>query len=667
MLRRAGPLLDSVIIFLATAALIGPLFKARYLAFWGSIESTFIADARFLIEHWPHPQWQPLWYTGTRWDYIYPPALRYGTALTSMIFGYAPVKAYHVYTAFFYCAGIVGVYLLIRTGSGSRAAGWLGAAGTALLSPSFLFLPTLRHDSPFWSPQRLHVLVAYGEGPHITSVALLPFALAFAWRALERRTAADLALASIFCAAVVSHNFYGATALAILYPILVWSLGVTRKDWRWLWRAAAIPALAYGLTAFWFTPSYLRVTSGNLRLVAEPGNAWSVWATVAVAALFGFITWRLARGRTDRAWPVFVCGAALFLSLMVIGYSYFHFLVSGNPIRLAPELDLALILGAVLALDWLWRSPGIAGRGAAFLMVAAGFATSIGYVRHAWTLFPLAPDYRERVEYQIPEWIAKNMPDARVHAVGSVRLWLDTWRDVAQLGGGSDQGLINGRAVASQWEVNQGHDPTAAMLWLQAMGVETVYVSDKQSQEIYKDFANPAKFQGMLPVLYDDGRGNAIYKVPRRYLPRVRVVEATAIGAASAPRSGSDLERLNAYAGAVERGPDSPATLVWDGSEAMRVRASVQQGQSILVQESYDPAWHAWSNGRSVPVHPDAMGFMLVDTPPGAQDVSLVFVTPFENQIGRVLTIFSVVLCILLFVFDYRARLARSAALRLTS
>jgi len=32
------------------AALIAPLFRARYMDNWGSIDSTFISDARFLVE-----------------------------------------------------------------------------------------------------------------------------------------------------------------------------------------------------------------------------------------------------------------------------------------------------------------------------------------------------------------------------------------------------------------------------------------------------------------------------------------------------------------------------------------------------------------------------------------------------------------------------------------
>jgi len=658
--RRAEPFFDSLLIFLATATLIRPLFKARYLAFWGSIESTFIADARFLIEHWPHPQWQPLWYTGTRFDYIYPPALRYGTALTSMLFGYVPVKAYHVYTAFFYCVGIVGVYFLIRTGSGSRGQAWLGAAAAVLTSPAFLFLSALRHDSWMWAPQRLHVLVVYGEGPHITSVALVPFALAFAWRAFERRGLSDLALASVFCAAVVSHNFYGATSLAIFYPILVWSMAVTRKDVGWLWRAATIPALAYGLTAAWLTPSYFKITGANLRLVAEPGNAWSIWSGLAVALLFALIMWRWARRRPDRTWPAFVCGSAFFFSLIVLGYYYFHFLVSGNPIRLAPELDLALILGAVLILNRLWKLYGWFGRGAAALIAVAGLATSIGYVRHAWTLFPPARDYSDRVEYKISEWVSKNMPDARVHAIGSVRFWFDAWHDLTQLGGGSEQGLLNPVVETAQWEVTAGADPLPAVLWLQCLGVDAVYVSGQRSEEVYKDFAKPAKFASALHVLFDDGQGNVIYQVPRRYLLRARVAETARINAALAPRFGGDLERLRAYADVIEHGPESAVTLVRSGPEEIHMQATLAIGQSLLVQESYDPAWQAWSGGRRLSVHKDAMGFMLIDAPPGIQDIALTFVTPLENRIGAAVAVISTLIVVGLLASPMRKRGASS-------
>src|ERR1700757_4455735 len=118
--QRKTIVLDFFLVFLFAAVLIRPYFKVKYTDKWASIESTFIADARFLVAHWPHPQWQPLWYAGTRFDYIYPPMLRYGTALISLWTGHTPVRAYHIYIAFFYCVGIVGVYILARVGTGSR-------------------------------------------------------------------------------------------------------------------------------------------------------------------------------------------------------------------------------------------------------------------------------------------------------------------------------------------------------------------------------------------------------------------------------------------------------------------------------------------------------------------------------------------------------------------
>ena len=57
--------------------------------------------------------------------------------------------------------------------------------------------------------------------------------------------------------------------------------------------------------------------------------------------------------------------------------------------------------------------------------------------------------------------------------------------------------------------------------------------------------------------------------------------------------------------------------MVWSGFEALRVKATVAEGQSVLLQETYDPAWHAYENGKPLPIHmEEAMGFMLIDVGP---------------------------------------------------
>jgi hypothetical protein len=647
-------LLDFFLVFLFTAVLIRPYFKAKYTDKWASIESTFIGDARFLADHWPHPQWQPLWYAGTRTDYIYPPMLRYGTAAISKITHFWPVKAYHFYTALLYAIGIAGVYLLMRVGTRSRGCAYLAAVSTSLMSPIFLFMPRFRGDAWLLHPQRLGVLVKYGEGPHMSALALIPIALAFAWLALEKPRPWAIAAAAIFSAGVASNNFYGATALATFYPILVWSFWITRQEKRIVLPALAIPALAYGLTAFWLVPSYFKVTAENMKYVSEHGTTWSLWVAVVVAIAFAVTTDKLARTKTARTWEVFLAGCVVFFTLNVLGNYYFNFRVSGEPTRLLPELDMIYIMTIVYFLRWMWNRPQVVWRGLAIVLVGAAFWTTHNYLLRAWDIVPAWPDHTNRVEYRITDWIWKNMPNARTYPTGSVRFWFDTWHDLAQVGGGSEQGLLNSQVEPAQWETNLGPDPKPTILWMQSMGVDAIYVADKQSQEIFKDFQFPHKFDGILPVLFDDQQGNVIYKVPRRWPDRIRVVETAKLMAVKPPRYNDDMERLRAYTDAIENGPDSPATLRRAGTDAMRGHAKVGPGQSVLVQETYDPAWHAWSGGTPLVVRKDAMDMMVIDAPPGDHEIFIAFLTPLENKVGRVLALLALATILALFWIGLR-------------
>ena len=639
--------LDSLLVFLLTAALIKPLFKVKYEDRWASIESTFIADARFLNQHWPHPLWQPLWYGGTRFDYVYPPALRYGTALLAK-FPMLPVRAYHLYTAWFYCLGIVAVYLFVRLVRRSRGEAWLSAAAAALVSPSFLFMKNLRDDAWLLVPQRLGVLVRYGEGPHITAVALLPLALAAAWLAIEKRRPAALALAALFSALVVSHNFYGATALALLFPILVWSLWITRQEGGVWLRAAAVVGLSYGLVAFWFTPSYCWITMENLKVVAHEGNAWSIWVALGAVAAFLLLTRRWAKGKPEAAYAVFVWGAFAFLALNTLGDYWLEFRVIGESRRLVPELDLAMILLAALGLGKLWRGEipsaprwlttrSWVPRAAAVVLAVAALSTAGRFVGNAWRIYAPDADYTRRIEYRLSDWMARNHPDYRTMTTGSVRFWYDTWHDLAQVSGGSEQGMLNPLGHRGQWQIRMGEDPQQSIVWLQALGADAIMVHDKNSQEWYKDIKHPKKFAGVLPVLYDSGEGDVIYRIPRkpglaRVVDRARVKALPPIGGAT------EAADLQAYVAAVENGPDVPAPSAWEGTDAVRIHAALKEGQGVSVMVSYDPYWRAYAAGKRLHIDKDVMGFLLIDAPPGEQDLRLVFELPLENIVGRVIS-----------------------------
>ena len=656
---RTAALIDSALVFLFTCALIYPLFSLEYLDNWASIESTFISDARVLREHLPHPSWLPLWYCGTRFDYVYPPAIPYGTALISLGLGVSTARAYHLLTAILYALGIAGVYWLAYAGTRSRQKAWLASIFTALLSPAFLLMPALRYDSPFRVPQRLHVLMSYGEGPHISSLAILGITLAVSFVALRRWNIPAFVASGALSAAVVATNFYGATALAIFFPILAWAVFLeVRQPVVWL-RAAGIAAVAYGLCASWLTPSYFRITQLNLHWVATPGKTAHIAAAICFVAIFCIVSFYATRRRRDVAWPVFLWGSAIFLSIYVLGFFYFKFSVTGDPVRLTPELDLALILLATYYLSIAWSRPMLRS-GIVVLLCVASYP-AIQYLRHAWTIFPRAADVRERCEFQTTKWLHDHLPDARAFSCGSIRFWYNTWYNDSQIYGGSNQGMLNQILPVANWQIAQGDKAEPAVAWLQALGADAVIVADNTSQEWYHDYAYPEKFKGVLESIYDDHKGNVIYRIPRRFAGIARVVERSNVLALGPPTGADYLATLTRYVAAVEQGPDSPVTFKRTDFETVELVASTAPSQAVLLQETFDPAWHAYSEGRPLTIDRDpSMGFMLIQALPGTHPIQVRFETPLENRVGLGLTIVTGVILVALICVAARRRFVLS-------
>ncbi len=642
MLRgRRTWILDFVLLFLLAAFLVRPLWKLKYTDGWASIESTFIADARMLKDHWPRPLWQPYWYVGTRFDYIYPPGLRYGTAAIAKYGKVDASKAYHIYVAFFYCFGIAGVYLLARLGFRHRIAGIASALAAAVIAPSYLVLPEAAADMFRTGPTRLNVLVRYGEGPHMTAFAWIPFALAFTWLAVRKKDYRWAVAAGVAAAAIVANNFYGATALAMFFPLLLWALWVTDKSSFSLRYVLPIPLIAYGLSAFWLTPSYLEITLRNMQFVAGKPNLWSNW--VGLITLIGFLSFtnRKFQNRPYNAWAVFVGGAALFFTVNTVGNYWLDFRIIGEPMRLAPELDLIWIWVLVFAMLWLWRK-SVLGRGLVFATILALLGLHYNYLRHSRAIFPLGTDYKTTVYWRTPEWIAQNYPNTRSYVTGAVRFWYNTWHDLYQLGGSSEQGLQNTMVMPSQWEIVMGPDPKLAIAWLQVMGVDLVAVHGKNSDEWYKDFLYPNKFDGLLKEVHRFERDNHIFEVPRRYRSMGRIVDRSALDGLPKIKDQADLEGLEKYVAVYEQGPEAPTRTNWKGTDELHFEGQTGAGQSVILQTSYDVCWRAESNLGRLAVTKDQLGFVRIDTPAGVSSIRLIFDKPLEKTVGEVFFVLTI-------------------------
>ena len=88
----------------------------------------------------------------------------------------------------------------------------------------------------------------------------------------------------------------------------------------------------------------------------------------------------------------------------------------------------------------------------------------------------------------------------------------------------------------------------------------------------------------------------------------------------------------------------------------MRIRADVAAGQSIVVQVAYDPQWRARSNGVALAIRKDAVGQMLIETPPGRHGIELYFETPLENRIGQAISLLTALIVIAMAGMGWRAR-----------
>jgi hypothetical protein len=643
--ERKSWALDMFLIAVIAAAMIWPIFKTKYYDNWMTIDSTFIADGRYLSENLPHPGWQPLWYGGTRFDYVYPPAIRYGTAVIAKLTGVVAGKAYHIYTGFFYSLGIAFIYFLVRIGSGSRLYGWAAALAAATVSPALIFMLHIRADVYPMFAQRLSALVRYGEGPHMTAFAILPLALGLAWHGLRAGHTRWLAASAIASAAVVSNNFYGATSLALWFPILCWAVFTETRDWKLWLRAAAIAALAYGLCALWLTPSFLRITSRNLAIVSQKGSLWSIQLALAVAVVYLAATWFLAR-RGAKPWTIFVLGVATFCSLNTLGQYYINFRVAGEPERLIPELDLSLILLCGLALHALWtRFPGRVPRAAvAAVALAAVLIPGSYYIKKPWRHLQRTSEYKHLLEYQIADWVATNRPNTRSQVTGTVRFWWNVWTNNAQIGGGSEQGITNIKVMDMFWRLVLGEDAKTDILWLKSFGVDNLVVNDKTSKLLLCDFEHPHKFIGALPVLWEDGKGNWIYGVPRKHPGIARVVDSASYAKSRFPTWPDDIEALQQYVDTLENPATPAAQSAWLKSDTLEVTAETAQGQSLALQMAYDPYWRARENGQEYKVSEDVYGQVRIDLPPGTHKIELHFDTPLENQLGRAVSVLSLAL-----------------------
>jgi len=129
-------------------------------------------------------------------------------------------------------------------------------------------------------------------------------------------------------------------------------------------------------------------------------------------------------------------------------------------------------------------------------------------------------DAAQTIEYRASVWAEQNLRRTRVMVPGSIARWANAFTDIVQFSGSSWSKPLNSvqqRGVDAVYNggATPGEDARVSLAWMKAYGVGAIAMSGPRSQEYWKPYAHPAKFEGVLPVLWraDDV---TVYRVPMR-------------------------------------------------------------------------------------------------------------------------------------------------------
>lgn len=637
--RRAAAL--ALVLFLLNLWIVHSLLTTEYLAYTGSIEGARIALSRWILENWGDLTWFPLWYGGIPFQNAYPPLCHMLVAVAACIAGVAPALAYHWVTGVFYALGPVTLFGLALKLSGSRAYSFVTSLLYSVISPAAFLIPAVRRDlGGVWYPRRLQSLVFYGEGPHVAAMTLLPLAVLLFIVALEKRRAPWWALAALGMAAVCLTNWLGVTELGL--AMLAWLLASQDLNRRKQWIGAILLSLyAYAIVLPWIPPSTVLafVGSSEFRAGGYDSVLTEHWGFLAIAALaLGTILWACRHFR----FPDHLRFSLLFLyPTALITISAISAAPSVMPHRLrfqlVVEMGIVMVCASVgkLVLD---RFRARVRTAAVCLLLVLSVYPAMQFRKYAGILIRPV-DIHTTIEYREARWLDRQMAGRRVMVPGSVSFFLNAFTDTPQLAGGFEPGSINPALIGPYYQILAGEGPEAGQvstLWLRAFGVDAIAVSGPRSQEVYKPFRSPQKFQGVLAEMVREG-DDVIYSVPRRSRSLAHVVRRSDLPARQ-PIDGLDIAPVLPYVSALEDSSRPVAAMAWRNRHAAVISARMEEDEILSVQISYHPGWTAKVRGRPCQTSGDRLGQLVIEPHcAGPCSVELRYDGGSEMRLGRLL------------------------------
>ena len=596
-----------------------------------SNEGFFMAISRFLVLHWRTSGWVPWWFNGVPFENTYSPLLPIVDAVSAAAAHSSTALAFHRTLAFFYCLGPVCLFWFAWRMSNALYPSFLCGLAYSLTSPSVLF-PAVRSDIGGWlNPRRLHALVHYGEGAHNVALSLLPVALLCAWLAMEQRRFRWYVATGAVAGALVLTNAFAAVDLVTGILCLI-AIRPPGSRLRSLSTLAVIALIAY----LWISPFLTPTLIQTIRMDSMMGVGYHLTQQLMMIDLLvlagAFVIWWLTK-RLDPILRFSLLFAYIFFTIPALSH-FAGIAILPQPERYHLEMELGISLAAVFAARYLPSRVRVGLAAVLVLVLAAQFR---GYVRFAHGLIQ-SIDVTRTIEYKTARWLDRNLPNQKTMVSGDTGTWFNVFSGNPQLSGGGDPFSPNWMLEIAVYALYVTEDAKTSITWLKAYGCQAITVPGPNSREFYHPYTKPHKFDGVLPALWHE-EDDTIYAVPQRSNSLAHVVpDAAVIG--RAPIHGLDTADVERFVAALDDPTLPIADFHWKDTEHARISTSVQAGQSVAVQITYDPGWFAEANGKPARITRDGIGLATIH--PGCAgpcEIDLSWDGGLERRVCRILSL----------------------------
>lgn len=590
----------SLVLFIATIILCYFVIDTKLPALQSSIEPTVWVQVRFIVENFPNLSWFPNWYLGYPARFSGAPIATYLLAALDKITA-IPIPTLDWFLASFFLGLVsVGVYFLANFLTTNKLISFLTAIIFSILPSAGYIFPqaTKVGANSNFLPWRIAGFLTFGGGQKLLGFGILPFLMLLLWQSINNFSSRKFVLTIILTTILLLIDFQIFVSFLIFAVAIISAEGFVGEWVEKVKRGVLVILAAVGLSAFWYTPSYLvnilvspSLAGLSFGIIFQRLFQFALVAIPTFLAVFSFFGKKLDR---NEIFVVLSLGFFGFLTILWWATDP-DFLTLYS--RFFTEIDLVLALTSGLLFSKLiWKfykswfhflpTPKIGPILGSILLV---FLIFIGF----WTRFSRVNlprfDIENSVEGAISAWLSDNLsPTDRVYLSGSTAFWLNwTAPNVSQIRGGVDSAATNPFWADASFNLREGEDGETTLAWLKALRTNYLVVHSLKSLEYYHDFKIGEKFAGIGETVFDNGKGDRIYKVET---PTLAQIAQKSILKLPRPKGGADFQRLAAYVDVLEKGRNAQAN--WISTSKIKIAAqNLNFNEGVSVGITYDPGW----------------------------------------------------------------------------